>query len=326
MQRFFSVIIIFAILFVGGGYLFMKKSEEEAKVKLADDLASARRSFADRARSAALEQDDKDYARSIQASIKGYDEELKKRVYNKKPEWRDPAAYEKDVEERFKKGELQEAQRKSMLEGYNLVKGSYDTIMAANWKPVLTAVGQGDIRLDIYELKRAKDDEGNPVLEGRFFFWGLEDNTRVTWGQLAMRFWTTEMQQVKEGKKMVEKEVEKVLGRAEGDATPRIIIPSPGKYIEEYPSNVQPGFIWLPVMPREAKFVDIEYSFTAKKGGGSYDVALKWEKLPIPAQWKLGEGEVWEADVIEATEEEIAGKDGNTDPADGAGDKKEEEK
>lgn len=325
MQRFFSIIIIFGILLVGGGYLFMKKSDQEARVKISDDLASARRSFADKARSAVNEEDEKDYLRAIQASIKGYDEEVKKRVYGKKPEWRDPAAYEKDVEERFKKGELQEAQRKSMLEGYSLVKGSYDVIMAANWKPVLTAKGQGDIRMDIYELKRAKDDEGNPVLEGRFFLWGLEDSTRVQWGQLAMRFWTTEMQQVKEGRKMVEKEVEKVLGRAEGDATPRIIIPNPGKYIEEYPSFVQPGFIWLPVIPREAKAVDIEYTFTAKRTGGNYDIALKWEKLTPPSSWKLGEGEVWEADVIEATEEEIAGKDG-TDPADGAGEAKEEEK
>ena len=114
---------------------------------------------------------------------------------------------------------------------------------------------------------------------------------------------------MKKGRKKVEEEVEKVLGRAEGDATPRIIIQNPHKYIAEFPSYVAPGYIWFPTMPREAKSVDIEYSYTAKKGGSAHDANLVWEKLPIPGAWQLKEGESWDADVIEATEEEIAGKD-----------------
>ena len=80
---------------------------------------------------------------------------------------------------------------------------------------------------------------------------------------------------------------------------------------------------WLPVMPREAFAVDIEYSYTAKIGGSAVDSALKWEKIPIPATWQLKEGEVWDADVIEATEDEIAGRD--PDAVQPEGDKKEEQ-
>ena len=113
MSRFFSIIIIFAILVVGGGYLWMQKSEQEAKARIADSLVDARRSFADKARAAADEDDDDDYLRSMKAALKSYDAELKS-VYKDKPTWRDPEAFKKRVEAEFKEGKLNEAQRKSM--------------------------------------------------------------------------------------------------------------------------------------------------------------------------------------------------------------------
>ena len=48
------------------------------------------------------------------------------------------------------------------------------------------------------------DDEGNPILEGKFFFSGIEDTTHMTWGQLALRYWGKAVEPVKEGRKTVE--------------------------------------------------------------------------------------------------------------------------
>jgi hypothetical protein len=316
MQRFFSMIIIFGILVVGGGYLYTQKSSEEAKQEVMDKRSEARRTFADKARAAVREDDPDSYQRAIQASIKSYDEELKKRVYAKREELRDPAGYEKEVDKQFKEGLLKEAQHKSMLEGYKMVREAYDTLMAANWRSILTAKGNGETRLDIYEMRRTRDDEGNPILEGKFFFWGIEDTTHMTWGQLALRYWGKSLEKVKEGRKTVEKDVEKVLGKAEGDAQPTIFIQNPNKYVADFPSYVAIGTIWLPVMPREAFAVDIEYSYTAKIGGANVDSMLEWEKHPIPSTWQLKEGEVWDADVIEATEDEIAGRDPDEVPTD----------
>jgi hypothetical protein len=325
MQRFFSMIIIFAILVVGGGYLYTQKSGEEAKQEIMDKRAEARRTFADKARAAAREEDNGTYARAMQAAIKSYDEELKKRVYAKRDEMRDPSAYEKEVDKQFKEGLIKEVQHKSMLEGYKMVREYYDVVMAANWTPVLTAKGMGETRIDIFDMHRTRDDEGNPILEGKFFFWGIEDTTHMTWGQLSLRYWGKVVEPVKEGRKTVEKEVEKVLGKAEGDAQPTIFVQNPGKYIPDFPSYVAIGTIWFPVMPREAFAVDIEYSYTAKIGGANVDSALKWEKFAIPASWQLKEGEVWDADTIEATEDEIAGRNPD-DPEAGTDAKKDEEK
>jgi hypothetical protein len=308
MQRFFSIIIIFAILIVGGSWVFIQKSDQADAAKRAEDLDSARRTFMDKARAAIREEDNDAYERSIRSAIAAYNEDLKKRVYAKKPQAFDPGEYKLTADELFKEGKLKEAEHKSKLEGYEIVRGAYDTLMSGNWRTALTAQSK-DIRLDLYDVKRAKDDEGQPVLEGKFFFWGIEDNTRMSWGPLALRYWKIEKEKVKEGREMVEKDVEKVLGKADGESTPRIILQGPNKYVAQFPPSVSVGYMWLPVMPREATYADIEIGFVAKTSGGDRDVILKWEKFKIPDAWKLGEGESWEADVVEATDDEIAGKE-----------------
>ncbi len=313
MQRFFSIIIIFGILVAGGGYLYNRKANEEAQKQIAQSLADARRSFAEKARSGIAEDSGEDYVRQISASIRAYDEELKKSVYKKKPEWRDVEKKKKQIELDFKEKKLTEAQLKGWNEGYKIVKEAYDVLMKGNWKPVLTAEGKAETRLDIYEFRRIRDDEGNPLLEGRFFFWGIEDSTRVNWGELALRYWVEEEPdaKTKRARKKAGEDPDapfyKVLGKAEGESTPRLIIQAPSKYIEEFPSYVSVGMVWLPVMPRQAKKVDIKYGYSAKKGGSEYESVLEWPEVKIPSRWKLEEGEDWEADEVEATEDEIAG-------------------
>lgn len=310
MRNFFSIIVIFAVLLIGGGYVYMQKRDEERRVKLAENLQSVRRTFAHKARVAANNDDDETYAREIKAALTSYEEELSRTVYNEEWAKRDPEAYKTKVEGQFAEAKMDEARHKSMLEGYEIVREAYDTLKSASWRPVLTAKGSADTRLDIYSMKRATTDDGTPVLEGKFLFWGIEDSTQVSWGEMTMRLWKKEMEEVKEGRKKVEKEVEKVLGRAEGEAQPHIIIQKPHHYIEDFPSFVSIGYLWLPVLPADAVMVDLEYVYrTRTQGGGEVQSVLKWEKLAIPRGWKLKEGQEWDADEVEATEEEIAGED-----------------
>ncbi len=210
MSRFFSIIIIFGILLVGGGWLWMRKADDEARMKIEETLASARRTFSDKARAAVREEDEQDYLRGIKAALADYESELKKNVYKDKPDWRDADAYVKQVETRFKEGELQEAQKKSMLEGYEIVKDAHKTLQAATWTPVLSQASGGDTRIDIYGMKRTRDPDGNPLLEGKALFWGIEDTTRMNWGQLNLRYWVKRKKMVKKGRRKVEEEVEEV--------------------------------------------------------------------------------------------------------------------
>lgn len=306
MGRFFSIVITLAVIGLGGAYLWMQRAEEEARARISASLSSARRTFADQARAAVSDESDA-YLTQVKAALAAYEEELS-RVYEGHTDWWDPEAYRREVEARFAEGGLKEAQKKSMLEGYGIVKDAYDTLMKRDWRPVLTAHGPGDVRVDVYGVERTRDEEGNPILEGKALFWGVEDSTRVGWGGLSLRYWVkrTKAQRRSSGNP---KEIQEVLGRVDGESTPRIIIQKPAAYIPQFPSYVSIGRIWLPVMPREAHAVDIEYGFTARRGGDLFDVFLKWPRWPIPDRWKLQEGEVWEADVVEATDEEIAGTD-----------------
>lgn len=314
MRNFFSIIVIFAILLVGGGWVYTKQQREKAKVQVADELAEARKNFANKARSAANEVETSDYLRAIRAALTQYDEELKGRVYKKNKEYRNPEAYKQRVEAQFKEGKIDEAQRKSMLEGYELVANAYELLKNKSWNPVLSQRGGADTRLDIYHMSKSTTPDGVPVLIGKFFFWGIEDSTDARWGQLSIRLWHTAKEMVKEKGRMVEKDVEKVLGKQEGEAQPHIIVQRPANYIDEFPSFVSIGEVWFPVAPHQAEKMDLVFEYRTKTyGGGEVESSLKWEKLPIPPEWKLGKDQVWDADEIEATEDELAGRDGKTE-------------
>lgn len=310
MQRSFSLILIILLAAVGGGYLYRQKSDADARVKIEESLADARRSFADQARAAVGRETESEYRAAIQSALKSYDESLAKDVYAVRPEWRDVESYKKEVETRFSEGALKEMQRRSMLEGFELVQKAYERLKSGNWRSTLTAKGAGDVRIDIYDLRRVEDQDGRPVLEGNFFFWGIEDSTRVRWGQLAVRHWSkwTEEDR-KKLRRAATKSDERVLGRSEGSAQPRIMLQKPNVYMEEFPSYVALGVVRLPMIPAEATRIDIEFGVDLQKGGANHEVKFEWEGIEVPPSWKLGEGEAWEADEVEATEEELLGKE-----------------
>ncbi len=311
MKNFFSIIVIFAILLVGGGFVYMKQQAEERRVRTIEQMSEVRRSFAHKARAAVNNDDDEAYLREIKAAISSYKDELDRTVYRENPDAKDIERYTKLLEEKFEGGEYDEARRKNMLEGYEIVREAYEILMSTSWKPVLTAKGKADTRLDVYTMKRSTDPDGRPILEGKFFFWGIEDSTQVSWGNLDIRLWKKAMVEVKKGRKKVEEEVEQVLGRAEGESQPRLIIQRPHTYIDDFPSFVSIGYLWLPLLPAEAHAADIDYGYSVRRpGSGEVDTTLKWEKWDLPRSWRLGEGQEWDADEVEATEEEIAGTDG----------------
>ena len=318
MKNFFSIIVIFAILLVGGGFVYMRQQAEEQRVATLEQMSEVRRSFAHKARAAINNDDDEAYLREIKAAISSYKDELNRTVYRENPKAKDLERYVKTVEEKFEAGTVDEARRKNMLEGYEIVKQAYEVVMGTSWKPVLTQRGKNDTRLDIYTMKQTTDPDGRPILEGKFLFWGIEDSTQVSWGNLDLRLWKKEMEEVKEGRKMVEQEIEKVLGRAEGESQPRIIIQKPHNYIDDFPSFLSIGYIWLPVLPTEALSADIEYNYgTRRPGSGEVSSTLKWEKWPLPNSWRLRDGQDWDADEVEATEEEILGTDGEEETPEG---------
>lgn len=317
MKNFFSLFVIAAIVLGGGFYLYNEKAKQEAAAKIDERLKDARRAFAERARAAVAEEETEAYLKGIRAALKAYDEELKKEVYKDKPDWFDVEAKKKEMQALFEKGELKEAQHQGMMVRYDFVREAYDTLMDAKWEPMLTKVGAGETRLDLFDLKRVRDSEGNPVLEVRFFLWGVEPNTRLAFGNLALEYWLeeapdakTQRQRRREGRDP-DAPVYKPLGRAEGSAQPYAVDQTPDSTIREFPSYVTIGTLRFPQVPKEAKLMDFRYEYAARKGGSEYESKLSWEKMDIPTKWRLEED--WMAETIEASEEEMAGFDPTAD-------------
>lgn len=315
MQRFFSIFVIIAILVGGGAYLYNVRAIQEARVEVQARLSDARRSFSERARGAITEEDTEDYLSGVKAALRSYEEELKEVVYKDHREWFDVERMKKEMGLQLEEGAISEAQHKGMMERYDFVRSRYETLLRASWTPDLSRVGKGDTRLDIYEVKRIRGPDGNPLLEAHFFLWGIEPNTRLSYGQLTLEYWRedepdakTRRQRRRDGRDP-DAPVLKVLGRAEGDATPVIFDKDPRRTIAEFPSYVGIGTLWLPQVPQEAKVMDLSYTYSARKGGSEYETSLVWEKMPIPSSWRLGEGEEWMADEVEASEEEMSGVD-----------------
>ncbi|MEM1025682.1 MAG: hypothetical protein AAGD10_05260 [Myxococcota bacterium] len=304
-------LLIVLLLAAGGGYyLYGVYAEQQAREAIEVGVRDARRSFSDKAASIVTEEA-KDYNRRIREALKDFESQVQD-VYEGHEDWRNVDGYRTEVERRFEEGEISEAQKKSMMEGFGMVKNAYDTLLAGSWETELEAVDEGaDIRMDVYEVARVTDDDGNPLLEARAFLWGVEDSTRIGWGQLSLRYWTTGAAPSKTLRREARRQgldpdnMEYVLGRAEGTATPYIILQSPSDYIDAFPPYVSLAAIRFPAMPREAETVDFSYGFSARKGGARHEIAFAWEKLGIPEAWKLAEGDVWNADVVEASEDEI---------------------
>lgn len=300
MQRSFGLVIVVIILLIAGGYWWKNKSDEEARAEIAEKLGEAREDFAEASALAAKAETTAAYRRGIAVAMKAYQDALKKEVYARKKDWRDPEAFLKKLKTAEDKGEVKAAVAEKKRETYQIVRSAYDTIKS-DWHTTLSAVGPGGVRLDIYDL-HLKSDAPQPMLEGDFFLWGAEGKP-VDWGSLDVRYWTKREKKVR--RKTVE--VDEVYGKANGSATPRYIMYSPKDYIAEFPSNVAVGRVWWPAMPTEATRADISLDFTARSAGGKEPNRMEWTVEPIPAGWKLAEGS-WKADSIEATEDEIAGK------------------
>lgn len=315
MSRFFSVFVILAILAGGGWWVYHQKAEQEAQAAIASRLREARRAFAERARAAITEDETEDYLSGVKAALKAYEDELKNTVYADRPDDFDVDAQKKRLNEALREGNLTEAQHKGLMERFALVKDAYETLMARRWQPDLTQAGKDETRLDIYDVKRVRDPDGNPLIEAKFFLWGIEPNTRLSFGDLALEYWKEEEPDRKTRRKRRRQGLDpnapmlKPLGRAEGSARPKLIDQEPAETIAEFPSYVAVGTLVFPQVPREAKVMDLRYGYMTRKGGSEVETKLVWDKMPIPPKWMLGEGETWMAEEVEATEDELAGVD-----------------
>ena len=315
MQGIISVLMILALILGGGAYLYSQRADQIARQEVQANLHEAHAVFADKARAALVRENPEDYLAEMKAALRSYKQDLETVVYASRPDWFDVEAQKKLTNQSLDRGEVTESRHRGMMEGYEFVRAAYDTLMTVGWQPDLTLQGRGDTRLDIYQFKRIRGPDGSPLLEARFFLWGIEPLTPLSFGQVVLEYWQedkpdpqTRRRRRREGRDP-NAPVWRLMGQAEGDARPHILIKEPQKRIAQFPSFVAIGSLWFPQIPRDAKVMDLRYDYSIRRNGQSHHSVLSWKKMPIPPKWQLSEGEQWMAEEIEATEEELIGFD-----------------
>ena len=83
--------------------------------------------------------------------------------------------------------------------------------------------------------------------------------------------------------------------------------PAPEKWILEWPPGTSAGYYTgLPLLPPDATAISFKIGMDLRTYGGStIPLEFKWQNIPVKDEWKSADA-VWEADVGEATEEELA--------------------
>lgn len=306
MRGFWPLAVLLGLGLWGANYLYSQHAEQKERAQLLDELSEAREQFVERAQIAINHDRVEAYRASIQTALTEYEERVTK-IYADRPEWLDLEIQKALVDETLQDGKISEAQHRRMLEGHEFAKEAYETLRLGQWTSDLSQRGEGGTRLDVYDLKRIQDPDGNPLLEAQFFLWGIKPKTPVSFGGMTLKYWHQSQKKSRSRQRRRGSQSSKwsPLGQAEGDASPIVFIQDPSRQIAQFPSYVSIGTLWFPQVPREAEVMDLSYGYTVRRMGQAHRSQLTWEKMSIPPSWRLSEDEPWLADEVETTEEEL---------------------
>jgi hypothetical protein len=301
MKRFAGIGVIALSLLVAGTYYWKKRQDDELRQDLEARRAAAQEDFSKSVRNALARTDDAGSLNGLREAIEVYQAALSEDIFRGHDEFREVDQYRQRVDEQASKKSLTEERKAKLLEGFEMVKQAYDTLVADKWSPALVQRGLGPTRLDVYDVRREEVD-GRPHLAARFFLWGVNPATQIHFGRQVWHYWT---KLDLDGKEL---EKPRVLGRAEGPAQPAVLIQNPQTYVREFPPAVAIGVLMFPLVPDKATAFDLEFMYELTMDGKTHPVALRWPDHEVPAGWALKEGEAWDAQVVEASDEEIAGE------------------
>lgn len=297
MKNLVTFVIIIAALAAGGGFLIWQQQQQLDELAFQKKLAERRTLFA---RQAAItiqvpkERLDFDRRQLISDHIDGVEA-----LYKEHPAQLKPDAFIKEREQKAKEGKKDKARVAEYRERYDFLKERFE-VLKRGYTPVLTGYQNG-MRFDIVEVKKT-DADGKQSLRLDVFVWGPVEQ-QLGFGGIEIQF----VREIKETDARGREKVKKVLAKVEGAGPPYIFHEDPHNWIPEWPPGVMVGYYQgLPLFPPDATKFSLKMDFTLRTSAGTpLPVELKWENVDVDPAWRAPEGTVFEAEVMEATEEEL---------------------
>jgi len=273
--------------------------QEAYEYRLAKEQVRA--DFLERSAAVRAVADTNRYDDEVRGLFKWYFAELTK-VYNRFPKHKGAeSAYLRDLDERKAKGQVKPSDYDGLKASYDQIREMWDLLRDGKYAPALSA-GDSSLRLDFLEFAPGTL-EGKKAIQGRFVLWGaqrrkLEEksgNQTQTRVDVQASFSDVQLKMFGANGKPV---AEMSFGMPSG-----AYVPYPEARLEDFPPMAYLGSFAFPLVPYEAQTVEIEAAATSKSpAGNELTGRFKWT-MPVPAEWKLKEGQAWEGATIEEREE-----------------------
>lgn len=204
----------------------------------------------------------------------------------------DDAAFLEELDRRLAEGRISQRDHDGFRASYEQVEEVWEAIAGGRYEPVMTG-SHASLRIDFLPPRPSLVD-GQRALEGRFVVWGAQRT--VTEEPIGKG--TQARIQTHASFHDVEVDLFDGRGKQLGQLTFGLpfgpYVPVPEQRIEDFPPLGFVGNYAIPLVPHEAESMKMVASLVSRAvTGTSIQANFVWEQ-PVPASWKLGEGEAWE--------------------------------
>lgn len=308
MKGLIPFVVVIALLGAGGYMMFTNLSEQLDEATFLEKLNAQRVQFVEQAAVTRMVPDDKfpfDRAQLIGWHLK----EVNK-LFEAHPTQKVADRFLKEREERNKDKKNKDlAKEERFKERYTWLKEVWEKQVSRGDYNVLMAQMKEGIRVEITNIEPWTPPEGGKQsLKMDLLLWGpVHDH--ITFKGLSIQF----VREIEETDKRGRTVTKRALAKIEGGGPPNVLHPSgpnpaPEKWIPAWPPNVSVGYYTgLPLFAPDATKFSFAMTVEVRTlGGTSTPIEFKWENIDVDPSWKAPPGSVWDANVAEATEEELA--------------------
>ena len=304
MKSFLTTTIV-GLLGIGGAlfvYFWLNGRLQEAEFN--ERVEQARVEFA--LNSNAVQESPDDKRRFDRIQLMSLNKNRFSAIFRKYPQFDIKDRYIKESEEKAKEGKRNQARVEKVKERYEWLKGVWDkTVKTGDYNPALSMAKNG-VRFEITDIVPVETPNGKK-LRLNVLIWGAATDG-VEFGSHTLQF-IREIEDT-DSKGRVKKKM--AIHKIEWQGGPFILHPSgknphPNKWIPEWPAPLAAGYYeGLPLLPADATKFSLEMGMTLKTVGNTrIPITMKWENVEIQPTWKAPDNAGFEADVAEATDEEL---------------------
>lgn len=289
MKSVMGWLVILGVIIGGAGFGLWQFNETTKKQNYALELAALKADFATQSVGLRLLEKN-DYRKEIGIALTAYFSDLGK-LAKKYPGLLDIEREIKHGVTEFDRGRMTESQKIAREERIAITIDLFNRMRSGQYRPLYTQADK-TFRFDIYDISPAKVSGENRI-KMSYLHWGAFGP--VSYNMIQGNF---RAEQTK-GKPV---EIPQIVGEGQ---PPNLQI-DPEHWVTEFPPGMEIGYYDLPQFPRQASAIELSFMFGLRTvGGTSLPINIQFEEIAIPENWKVPEGQEWQAQERLASDDEL---------------------